>query len=151
LRPLSADDVACAAAAATGRNPAEAEITAAAAFSEGSVRRALTFLDGDALQIQNSIIAMLDRLPAIDARALHALGDRLAGTEAATLAAFVNSVNGWLSTRLTSGAQESARRDRMAQAWEKINSASRDVEIYNLDRKPLVFNIFGWLAEALRG
>jgi DNA polymerase-3 subunit delta' len=32
-----------------------------------------------------------------------------------------------------------------------VNAAARDVEEYNLERKPLVFNIFGWLAEASRG
>jgi hypothetical protein len=25
------------------------------------------------------------------------------------------------------------------------------VDVFNLERKPLVFNVFGWLAEASRG
>ena len=40
---------------------------------------------------------------------------------------------------------------RIAEAWDKINRAARDAETYNLERKPLVFNVFGWLAEAARG
>ena len=32
-----------------------------------------------------------------------------------------------------------------------VNAAARDAEIYNLERKPLVFNVFGLLAEATRG
>ena len=40
---------------------------------------------------------------------------------------------------------------RIAAAWDKINGAARDVHEYNLERKPLVFNVFGWLAEAARG
>ncbi len=40
---------------------------------------------------------------------------------------------------------------RVAAAWEKVNRAAADAEIYNLERKPLVFNVFGWLAEASRG
>ena len=83
-------------------------------------------------------------------RALHALGDALAGTEATTLAGFVDAVNGWLSARLAQ-TTEQRRMARIAEAWEKVNTAGRDVEIYNLERKPYVFNVFGWLAEASRG
>jgi DNA polymerase-3 subunit delta' len=151
LRPLPLDDVARAAAAATGKSPGDPDVAAAAALAQGSVRRALTFLDGDALQMRNGILAMLDRLPVVDPRALHALGDRLAGTETAPLAAFIDTVNGWLSDRLAAGSRDGARLDRLARAWENVNSASRDAQTYNLDRKPLVFSVFGWLAEAARG
>jgi DNA polymerase III subunit delta' len=151
LRPLSAGDVAAAAANATGRTADEADIAAAAAVAEGSVRRALTFLDGDALELRNGIIALLERLPAVDPRALHALGDRLYGTDPATLAAFVDTVNAWLSARLSAGTQEPSRLDRLAEVWDKVNRAAGDVDEYNLERKPLVFNVFGWLAEAARG
>jgi DNA polymerase III subunit delta' len=143
--------VAHAAAAAVGGSPDAADIAAAAAAAEGSVRRALALLDGNALELRNRIIALLDRLPAIDPRALHALGDRLFGTDAAMLAAFVDTVNAWLSPRVTAGAQDRRRLDRIAAAWEKFNQAARDAEMYNLERKPLVFSAFGWLAEATRG
>jgi DNA polymerase-3 subunit delta' len=151
MRPLSADAVARAAAVAIGKNAADADIRAAAALSEGSVRRALTFLDGRALEMRARIVAMLDRLPVIEPHALHALGDRLGGTEAATLQAFIDTVNDWLSKRLTAGPQDGTRLERIARAWEKVNHASREAELYNLDRKPLVFNVFGWLAEATGG
>jgi DNA polymerase-3 subunit delta' len=151
LRALAADDVARAAAAALGDESDAARITAAAAAADGSVRRALTFLQGDALELRNGIVALLDRLPAVDPRALHALGDRLYGTDAATLAAFVDTVNGWLSARLTTAAPDPTRLARVAEAWDKVNRAAQDVDEYNLERKPLVFNVFGWLAEAARG
>jgi DNA polymerase-3 subunit delta' len=151
LRPLSAADVGRAAAAALAEEGAAADITAAAAVADGSVRRALALLDGDALDLRNGIVALLERLPAVDPRALHALGDRLYGTDAATLAAFVDTVNGWLSARLAAGAEDPARLARVAEAWERINHAAGEVDEYNLERKPLVFNVFGWLAEASRG
>jgi DNA polymerase III subunit delta' len=147
LRPLSTDDVARAVAAATSSS----ERDVAAAVAEGSVQRALTFLDGEALGLRNGIIALLERLPTVDPSALHALGDRLYGTDPATLAAFVDTVNAWLSARLADGALEPARLDRVAQTWEKVNRAAQEAEEYNLERKPLVFNVFGWLAEASRG
>jgi len=151
LRPLSQDDVARAAAAATGAKADDANVKAAAAIAEGSVGRALALLDSDALELRERINALLERLPEVDPRALHALGDRLYGVEAAPLAAFVDTVNAWLSARLAGGPQEPGRMARVAEVWEKINQSARDVEEYNLERKPYVFNVFGWLAEASRG
>lgn len=151
LRPLSAEDVARAAAAALPEGRDEADLVAAAAAAHGSVQRALGFLDGDATELRNCIVALLERLPAIDPLGLHALGDRLYGTDPATLAAFVETVNAWLSARLDAALPDRARLLRVAEAWDKVNRAARDVETYNLERKPLVFNVFGWLAEASRG
>ena len=42
------------------------------------------------------------------------------------------------------------RLKRVADAWGQVNQATRDAEEYNLDRKPLVFAVFGCLAEAAR-
>jgi DNA polymerase-3 subunit delta' len=143
--------VARAAAAAIGEGAETADIEAAAAVADGSVQRALALLDGDTLDLRSRITALLERLPAVDPRALHALGDRLYGTDPATLAAFVDTVNTWLSTRLASGELDPARLARVAEVWERINLSARDVDVFNLERKPLVFNVFGWLAEASRG
>jgi DNA polymerase-3 subunit delta' len=151
LRPLSAAEVAQAAATAIGEDAEAANIKAAAAAADGSVRRALAMLDGEALDLRNRITTLLERLPAVDPRALHALGDRLYSGDSATLAAFVDTVNAWLSARLASGEPDRARIARVAEIWERINCSARDVETFNLERKPLVFNVFGWLAEASRG
>lgn len=151
LRPLDAADVARAVAAAVGGRPDAAETVAASVAADGSVGRALALLEGEALELRNRTMALLDHLPGIDAGALHALGDRLYGVDPAPLATFVDTVNAWLGARLTATEQVPARLARLAEAWEKVNAAARDVEEFNLDRKPLVFNVFGWLAEASRG
>jgi DNA polymerase III subunit delta' len=151
LRPLLATEVARAAATAIGEDAEVANIKAAAAVADGSVRRALALLDGEALDLRSRITALLEQLPAVDPRALHALGDRLYGSDPATLAAFVDTVNAWLSARLSSGEPDRARIARVAEVWERVNCSARDVETFNLERKPLVFNVFGWLAEASRG
>src|SRR6516165_8520021 len=109
LRPLTAEDVARAVAAAVRGRPDAADIAAASAAADGSVRRALALLDGDALELRNCIMALLEHLPAVDPRALHALGDRLYGTDPAPLAAFVDTVNAWLSRRLAAGEGAPAR------------------------------------------
>jgi DNA polymerase-3 subunit delta' len=150
-RPLAQAEVAAALAAAIGSAPSDPQIQAAAAAAEGSVSRALTFLDEDALALRQRALDQLDRLPALDTGALHGLGEALAGTDPQPLAAFVDTVNGWLSQRLHRNQGEIDRVARLAEAWERINQAARDAETYNLERKPLVFSVFGLLAEATRG
>ena len=93
--------------------------------------------------------ALLAALPAVDPRALHALGDAL-GRDENSFAAFVDTVRDWLSARL-SGREPAGRLVQVAEVWERLNRAARDVEVFNLERKPFVFNVFGWLAEASRG
>ena len=151
MRPLQQTDVAAALAAAIGRSASDAEIQAAAAAADGSVARALTFLDADALALRQQALDQLDRLPAINAGALHALGDALAGVDPQPLAAFVDTVNVWLSRRLDRGKDDLARLAQLAGAWERINQAAQDAAEYNLERKPLVFSVFGLLAEATSG
>ncbi len=150
LRPLDEADVTRAVATATGRDSLDAEVAQAAAASDGSVGRALRFLDGPALALRQRVFDLFAQLPNPDPRALHALGDALSGSEPQTLAAFVDMVNAWLSGRLDAGKHDDAQMAKAAQTWEKVNRAARDVEAYNLERKPLVFSVFGMLAEAAR-
>jgi len=150
LRPLEPEDVARAVANALERDAEEAEIKAAAAASDGSVARALDLLAGTALQVRERVNAMLAALPTVDPRALHALGDAL-GRDETAFTAFVDAVRDWLSARITVAGAEPRRLDRIAEVWEKLNITARDVIDYNLERKPLVFNVFDWLAAATRG
>jgi DNA polymerase-3 subunit delta' len=149
LRPLHESDVARAVADALGRDAAEPDIKAAALAADGSVARAIELLGGGALQVRERVNALLSALPAVDPRGLHALGDAL-GRDEGALAAFVDAVRDWLSARLIAPA-EPARLARYADVWDQLNRAARDMEIFHLERKPFVFNVFGWLAEASHG
>jgi len=143
-----------AAATATGIAADDPALAEAAEASEGSVSRALTLLGGDALKLHQRTAALLATLPRVDPRELHALGDALGGSDRVALAAFIDSVDRWVGERLKAdGANANAnlpRLARLAEVWEKINSAARDTESYNLERKPLVFSVFGLLAEAMQ-
>jgi len=150
LRPLADEDVARAVAHAAGRNAEDADVQAAVSAAGGSVGRALRFLDEKALALRQRVLDLFAQLPNPDPRALHALGDALGGSEPQTLAAFMDLVNGWLSAQLDRDMTQASRMADVAQAWEKVNRAARDVEIYNLERKPLVFAVFGLLAQAAR-
>jgi DNA polymerase III subunit delta' len=113
----------------------------------------LALLDEDALALRQQALDLLDGLPALDANGMHALGDALAGTDPQPLASFIDTVNAWLSRRLDREGGDRAeigRLARLAEVWERINQAARDAAEYNLERKPLVFRVFGLLAEATR-
>jgi DNA polymerase-3 subunit delta' len=150
LRPLDAADVARAVAAATGRNAGDADIAEVSAAAEGSVARAIGLLDGPALALRQRVLDLFGQLPDPDPRALHALGDALGGSEPQTLAAFMDMVNAWLSERVAGDRLPARQAARTAEVWDKVNRAARDVETYNLERKPLVFAVFGLLAQAAR-
>lgn len=150
LRPLSAADVVRAVAKILSRDTDDVKIRAAAESSSGSVGRALLLLEGETLELRQQVMGLLERLPKVEPGELHALGDELSGTEPTTLAAFVDVVNAWLSGRLDACTDDKPRLARIAAAWQRVNAAARDTDEYNLDRKPLVFTVFGALAEAAR-
>src|ERR1700704_3610557 len=154
LRPLAAADVVRAAAQAADIALDDPALAEAAEAAEGSDARALTLLGGDALKLHQKTAALLATLPRVDPRELHALGDALGGSDRVALSAFIDSVDRWVSERLRADdANANAnlpRLARLAEVWEKIIRAARDTAEYNLERKPLVFSVFGLLAEAMR-
>jgi DNA polymerase-3 subunit delta' len=154
LRPLATSDVIAAAAAAANIGRDDAALAQAAGAAEGSVARALTLSGGDALKLHQRTAALLATLPRVDPRELHALGDALGGSDRIALAAFIDSIDRWMGERLRADEAHAnanlPRLARLAEVWEKINRAARDTESYNLERKPLVFSVFGLLAEAVR-
>jgi DNA polymerase-3 subunit delta' len=151
LRPLAAPDVIRAAAAAAALPDIDPGLRQAAEVSEGSVGRALMLLGGSALGLQERTAQLLKSLPAVDPRALHALGDALAGNDRTTLMTFIDTVERWLIDRLGSGSNaDLASLARVSEVWEKVQRDARDTQEYNLERKPLVFSVFGMLAEAMR-
>ncbi|NPV23111.1 DNA polymerase III subunit delta' [Bradyrhizobium aeschynomenes] len=152
LRALSTEDVISAAAEATGMDGGDPALREAAKGSEGSVARTLMLMGGDGLQLQTRTAALLASLPRIDPGELHALGDALGTSDRVALASFLDSIERWVAERLRAADPnaELPRLARLAEVWEKIVRAARDTESYNLERKPLVFSVFGMLAEATR-
>jgi DNA polymerase-3 subunit delta' len=150
LRPLAPADVARAAAVALGASADDPALVAAAAAARGSVAQAIALAGGPMLALREKVAALLQALPATDPRALHALGDQLDRDRGLT-EVFVGAIRDWLSSRLDAEAGNLARLARIADLWERLNRSAREVEAYNLERKPLVFSVFGLLADAARG
>ena len=150
LRPLDNKDVTRALAEATNLEADNSELLQATQAAEGSVGRALGLLDGAALALRQRVLKLLEQLPNLDPRALHALGEAIGGTDPKTLEAFMDLVNGWLAERLGDGTRARPQLAALSTAWDKINRTATEVETYNLERKPFAFAVFGALAEAVR-
>ncbi|MCK0208488.1 DNA polymerase III subunit delta' [Starkeya koreensis] len=153
LRPLGTDQVVEALEGFAGSMPDldRSRFGEAAAASGGSVREALALLAGDGLAVRNATTVLLDALPQVDARALHALGEKLQGDRGGAFESFVGTVEEWLSDHAT-GRRQSAgvRLARLPEVWDKVRRAAVDADVYNLDRKTLVLRIFASLNEAVR-
>jgi DNA polymerase-3 subunit delta' len=151
LKPLNEHEVVRAATAALGAQAGDPTIAKAAAAAGGSVARAIAMAGGPMLVLREQVVKLLKGLPALDANALHALGDALDHGDRGLFDVFVGAIRDWLSGRLDALADDPAGLARSAELWERLNATARDVAIYNLERKPMVFAIFGLLAEASRG
>jgi DNA polymerase-3 subunit delta' len=149
LRPLGSSDVVRAASTALGA-AADPAVATAAAMARGSVSRAIELAGGPTLVLREKVEELLRVLPSTDPRALHALGDQL-DRDRGLLNVFVGAVRDWLSARLDTEVRNPGQLARTADLWDRLNGLARDVETYNLERKPFVFTIFGLLAEASRG
>jgi DNA polymerase III subunit delta' len=150
LRPLSAENVerAVTDVADTNDEIPRDQIKEACAASAGSVRHALELLLGESLEVRNLTASLLARLPALDGEGLHTLGERIRRNEELTI--FAETVGDWIAAAATDTAEPPARLARLATAWENVRRATVEAEVFNLDRKPLVFQVFSTLAEAAR-
>jgi DNA polymerase-3 subunit delta' len=152
LRPLSNENVLLAAVESSGIASNDHSLADAAKIAEGSVAQSLTLVGGGALGLQQQTLALLQSLPHVDARALHALGDALGNNDRTTVAVFIDTIDRWMGERLKI-ADANANLPwlaRLVEVWEKINRAARETESFNLERKPLVFSVFGLLTDITR-
>lgn len=124
----------------------------AAGLSDGSVRRALTYVDPETLALVEAVRARLDALPGLDVTALLALAEDVAGkTGEGDFWIMIDAIQSWIGDHLHAHAGAGpARLAPLAEVWEKLARAAREVETYNLDRRPLVLSMFHDLSDAVR-
>lgn len=157
LGALSPEDVigAVKALPATFSDASDADLLAAAAGSDGSVREALRLLGGEGVAFDASVRRLLDRLPQVDWLGVHMLADKLTGRDnEAAYEAFLRATQRHMDARVRALAGTGAPPARLAGyalAWDDIRNAARETEVFNFDKKALVLGIFEKLAAAERG
>ncbi len=116
-------------------NLLEGAVAAAVAKADGSAREALRRLDPDASDAGAAIESLVSRLPSVDWRAALRLADRFAGaTGAEAHERFVLALYDWLAARVRATTTP-AKLEILADVWDRLRRAARDVEALNIDRK----------------
>ena len=125
---------------------------AAASQAEGSLRQAMAALDPGLRAVRGDLDKLLSNPAKIDGKAAMALADKTAGKAKADV---FEAVLEALETHLRGRIAASADGDRRilaawAELWEKLRRSARDVETYNLDRRPFILSVLSDLAEIER-
>lgn len=136
-------------------------------LGEGSIGRALELAEEGGVDLHRRLLALLEKLPAVDGAALQGFADRVArwGADDAWYA-FADLMPATLARVIALAAKPEAagegadarlarlmrRRglDRFVEVWEKITHLFAQADAVNLDRKQVVLNAFFALEEAAR-
>lgn len=119
----------------------------AADLSEGSVRRALAVLDAKLLAFHDALDAILTGLPRLDPGKVDALAELVAGrTGDQMFAHFCAVCRTWLSRALRGRAPTTGDLLPVSEVWDRLETQEREVNILNLDRRPVVVSILSDLA-----
>jgi DNA polymerase-3 subunit delta' len=154
LRPLGETDLRRAVASVGppwSDAPAEL-LDPAIELGEGAVRRTLEMLDEDKVAFIGTLNRALDALPAVEPKKVLALAESLSRRDAdEDYELALDTVERWLSRHLDRNAALGASRlAPLVEVCDKLARQAREIDIYNLDRRPLVITLFDDLADAVR-
>ncbi|MEE1656543.1 DNA polymerase III subunit delta' [Microvirga sp. CF3062] len=121
-------------------------------YGEGSVRRTLELLDAEKVAFIDQVTKLLDGLPKTDTKQVLALAEALARRDADdSYELTLETVQRWVSERLHDRAGLGASRlAPLVEVCEKIGRSAREIDVFNLDRRPFILTMFDDLAEAVR-
>ncbi|KFG70875.1 DNA polymerase III subunit delta' [Microvirga sp. BSC39] len=121
-------------------------------YGEGSVRRTLELLDAEKVAFIDQVTRLLDRLPRTDTKQILALAEALARRDADdSYELTLETVQRWVSERLRDQAGLGASRlAPLVEVCEKIGRSAREIDVFNLDRRPFILTMFDDLADAVR-
>jgi len=121
-------------------------------YGEGSVRRTLELLDEEKVAFIDQVTKLLNGLPKADPKQILALAEALARRDADdSYELALDTVQHWVSGKLHEGANLGASRlAPLVEVCEKIDRSAREIDVFNLDRRPFILTMFDDLADAVR-
>lgn len=144
----------------------DGDFAALEAISEGSPRRLLQLAEGGGLALQSKVAKVFEALPAVDARAAHALSDELQGNaQEQKFELFFDLLLGQIARIVRAGAVRAGhpadvnlaeriapdgRLATFAHLWETLQRDKAEVMQLNLDRKSLILDSLSKLEAAAR-
>ena len=125
------------------------EMDKAVSLARGSVSRALKLLGGQSLALHMQLERALAALPEVHWSEAHSIADHVTGrTNDEEFETWVEAIQDWLSQKIHRPADNIRTLKPWADVWSTIEAQIRETEIFNLDRRSLVLNIFSELAKA---
>jgi DNA polymerase-3 subunit delta' len=154
LRPLEDEDIR-AAIASLGSPWSDVPrdiVDQALRYGEGSVRRTLELLDAEKVSFVEQVTKLLEGLPKVDTKQVFSLAEALSRRDADdSYELALETVQRWVSGRLHEGASLGASRlAPLVEVCEKIARSVREIDVFNLDRRPFILTLFDDLADAVR-
>lgn len=154
LRPLENTDIRAAIASlgAPWSEIPDDVVDQALRYGEGSVRRTLDLLDAEKVSFIEQVTRLLEGLPRVDAKQILALAEALSKRDADdSYELAMETVQRWVSDRLQERAGLGASRlAPLVEVCEKIARSAREIDVFNLDRRPFLLTLFDDLADAVR-
>ena len=151
LRTLSNAEVVRIVEGVSAPDVSRCDIEKAAALSRGSVARAIGMLDQETLALRTRLTELFDRLPAVDDKSALALAEVTAKRDGFAFDQFVEAAEDYLSKSIAARAHmPAAALLFFADVYERLTAGRREVDAYNLDRRPLVLATITSMAEAVR-
>ncbi|MDI9847188.1 DNA polymerase III subunit delta' [Rhodoblastus sp. 17X3] len=149
--PALSEAVRAAADAAELRAPSDA-LGRACARADGSAHEALRLLAARDGVVDGLMEQVLAKLPQVNWRSAHRIADAVTGREGEVeFDAFLRSCFDWLAGALRRNPGLGPRAlAPYAEVWEFLERETRDLEIYNLDKRAFAIIVFSRLAEAER-
>ncbi len=116
----------------------------------GSVKRAFALMDSSSVGFRGRLEALLIKLPLIDSTALTAIAEETAKRDGLTFERFTEIIEDYLQQAVHNRkGLGTAGLIPFAEISERFGVARRDVDAYNLDRRPLVMSVIGDIARAV--
>jgi DNA polymerase-3 subunit delta' len=121
-------------------------------YGEGSVRRTLELLDADKVAFIEQVTKLLEGLPKADSKQIYALAEALSKRDADdSYELTLETVQRWATERLHERASLGASRlAPLVEVCDKIARSAREIDVFNLDRRPFILTLFDDLADAVR-
>jgi DNA polymerase-3 subunit delta' len=133
------------------QSPAEV-LEQALRYGEGSVRRTLELLDADKVAFIEHVTKLLANMPRTDAKQIFALAEALSRRDAEdSYELTLETVQRWVTDRLHERAGLGpSRLAPLVEVCDKIDRSAREIDVFNLDRRPFILTLFDDLADAVR-
>ncbi len=130
----------------------ESVVEKALRYGEGSVRRTLELLDADKVAFIEHVTKLLAGMPRTDAKQVYALAETLSRRDAEdSYELTLETVQRWVTDRLHERASLGASRlAPLVEVCDKIGRSAREIDVFNLDRRPFILTLFDDLADAVR-